>query len=68
MMDQDMDMLTIEDLWVSIDGKEALKGFNLRIPPGETHILFGRNGSGKLTLIRTGTGHPGNGEGVVRGL
>ena len=48
-----MDMLTIEDLWVSIDGKEVLKGLNLRIPPGETHILFGRNGSGKSTLIMT---------------
>ena len=48
-----MDMLTIENLWVSIDGKEVLKGLNLRIPPGETHILFGRNGSGKSTLIMT---------------
>ncbi len=46
-----MDMLDIHDLWVSINGKEVLKGINLRIPVGETHILFGRNGSGKSTLI-----------------
>jgi len=44
-------MLDIHDLWVSINGKEVLKGINLRIPVGETHILFGRNGSGKSTLI-----------------
>jgi Fe-S cluster assembly ATP-binding protein len=44
-------MLKIEDLWVSIDGKEVLKGINLAIPQGETHILFGKNGSGKSTLL-----------------
>jgi Fe-S cluster assembly ATP-binding protein len=44
-------MLEIEDLWVSIDGKEVLKGINLTIPQGETHILFGKNGSGKSTLL-----------------
>ncbi len=51
-------MLTIEDLWVSIDGKEILKGVNLRIPVGETHILFGKNGSGKSTLLMTIMGFP----------
>src|SRR4030042_851615 len=44
-------MLEIEDLWVSIDDKEVLKSINLKIPPGETHILFGKNGSGKSTLL-----------------
>ena len=44
-------MLEIEDLRVSIDDREILKGINLRIPLGETHILFGKNGSGKSTLL-----------------
>ena len=44
-------MLEIDDLWVNIDDKEVLKGINLRVPVGETHILFGKNGSGKSSLL-----------------
>jgi Fe-S cluster assembly ATP-binding protein len=44
-------MLEIDDLWVNIDDKEILKGINLRVPVGETHILFGKNGSGKSSLL-----------------
>jgi Fe-S cluster assembly ATP-binding protein len=46
-------MLEIDDLWVNIDDKEVLKGINLRVPIGETHILFGKNGSGKSSLLMT---------------
>jgi Fe-S cluster assembly ATP-binding protein len=46
-------MLEINDLWVDIDDKDVLKGINLRVPAGETHILFGKNGSGKSTLLMT---------------
>jgi Fe-S cluster assembly ATP-binding protein len=46
-------MLEIADLWVNIDDKEVLKGINLRVPVGETHILFGKNGSGKSSLLMT---------------
>jgi Fe-S cluster assembly ATP-binding protein len=46
-------MLEINDLWVDVNGKQVLKGVDLNIPNGETHILFGKNGSGKSSLLMT---------------
>ena len=51
-------MLEIKDLHVSIEGKEILKGVNLKLEKGKIHALMGPNGSGKSTLANIIMGHP----------
>ena len=53
-----MSNLIIKDLHVNIEGKEILKGINLRVNKGEVHALMGPNGTGKSTLAYTLMGHP----------
>ncbi len=53
------DLLVVNDLHASVDGKEILKGINLTVAPGETHAIMGPNGSGKSTLANVLFGHPG---------
>ena len=52
-------MLHIEDLHVTINEKEVLKGLDLTIKENETVVLFGPNGSGKTTLLMTLMGFSG---------
>ncbi len=52
-------MLQIEGLKVEVGGKPILKNVNMEIPIGETHILFGPNGSGKTSLMMTLMGFSG---------
>lgn len=53
-----MSELSIRDLFVSVEGKEILKGVNLDIRQGEVHALMGPNGTGKSTLAYALMGHP----------
>lgn len=46
-------MLSIQNLKVSVEKKEILKGIDLDIPKGEIHVIMGPNGSGKSTLSHT---------------
>ena len=51
-------MLKIQNLKISIEGKEVVKKLNLTVKAGETHALMGPNGSGKSTLAKALAGDP----------
>lgn len=39
------ELLRVENLKVTVDGKEILKGLDLVINKGETHVIMGSNGA-----------------------
>ena len=52
------ELLRIRDLHVKAGEKEILKGLNLVINKGETHVIMGPNGSGKSTLANVILNNP----------
>ena len=53
-----MNILRIDNLTVSINGKEILRDFSLEIKSGEIHAIMGPNGVGKSTLTKVIMGDP----------
>ncbi len=51
-------MIEIKNLHADVEGKEILKGINLKVKTGEIHAIMGPNGSGKSTLVNVLSGHP----------
>ncbi len=53
-----MSVLEVKDLHATVEGKEILKGVNLKMSTGEIHAIMGPNGTGKSTLSSTIMGDP----------
>ena len=51
-------LLKVENMGVNVEAKNILKGINLEIGKGETHVLMGPNGAGKSTLGYSLMGSP----------
>jgi Fe-S cluster assembly ATP-binding protein len=60
--------LKIENLHVTVAGREIIHGIDLEVSKGEVHAILGPNGSGKSTLAYALMGRPGYdvAEGTVR--
>ena len=52
------ELVRVEGLKVAVEGKEILKGLDLVINKGETHVIMGSNGAGESTLFLAIMGNP----------
>ena len=51
-------LLSVQGVNVSVDEKPILRGIDLSVGAGETHVVMGPNGAGKSTLGRVVMGDP----------
>jgi ABC-2 type transport system ATP-binding protein len=58
-------MISIENLYLTIGGKEILKGIGLHLQPGDIYGLLGPNGAGKSTTIFALLGLRAHGSGQI---
>jgi Fe-S cluster assembly ATP-binding protein len=52
-------LLSVEELYVEVEGKVVLNGIDLAVEEGQRVAIMGPNGSGKSTLVSTIMGKPG---------